>query len=111
MFVRKLATFVTAAALTTTLGLGLAVADGKALFSSAGCTKCHSAQSAGVMNDKGEVAKGDKELSKAGAKLDKAACITFQKKESDLGGKKHPKKFSGSDADLEALCTFIAGLK
>lgn len=111
MFVRKVATFITAAALTTTLGLGLAAADGKDLFKSSGCTKCHSVKAAEITKEDGSEAKGEKELSKAGAKLDKAACITFQKKESDLEGKKHPKKFGGSDADLDAICTWIATLK
>lgn len=113
MFVRKLATFVTAAALTTVLGLGLASADGKEIFTKNGCTKCHSAKAAGVMKENGEEAKGAKELSKVGA----AAGVTddslakFLKKQGEIEGKKHPKEFKGSDADFATLRAWLISLK
>jgi hypothetical protein len=33
------------------------------------------------------------------------------RQETELNGKKHVKKFSGSDADLQSLSAWLAGLK
>lgn len=113
MFVRKLVTFISTAALTTVLGVGLASADGKDIFTKNGCTKCHSVKSAGVMKEGGEEAKGNKELSTVGSRegVTEDALSGFLKKTSELHGKKHAKEFKGSDADLKALVGWLASLK
>ena len=83
--------------------------DGAGIFKKSECTKCHEV--------KGQI-KGDdadaKDLSKEGGKHD-AAFITKLLKQDPSAmtskGKKHPKKFKGSDADLDVLAKWLETLK
>lgn len=87
--------------------------SGKALFVKMKCTKCHSVKAAGVKRSE-PLEEGDKEsdLSKMGAKkweLDDMA--KFLKKKAKRNGKKHRKKYKGSDDDLKAILTWLKTLK
>ena len=98
-------------ALSSGGGAALA-ADGKALFTSSKCVKCHSVDSQGVAatpkaGEEGEV----KDLSKVGSERTADWIAKFLRKEVDLDGKKHKLKFRGSDADLETLANWLASLK
>jgi cytochrome c551/c552 len=111
MFIRKMATIIAAAGMASFMAMGVASADGKAVFSANGCGKCHSAKAAGVMKDDGKEASGDKDLSKVGAKADATKLTSYLKKEGEVDGKKHPKEFKGSEGDLKTLVDWLASLK
>lgn len=96
-----LASMVTAAA--------AAPADGKAVFLDNKCNMCHSVDSQGI-EKKLKSGKG-KDLSNVGAERDAAWLQKWIKKEIDLDGKKHEKAFKGTDAELDALVKWLAGLK
>ena len=79
---------------------------GKAVFVAAGCPQCHSVTEQGIKSD------GDAgDLSKVGAKHDAATIEKFITKQAELNGKKHKKKYQGSDDDLKKLVAWLASLK
>ena len=81
-------------------------APGKAVFVASGCPQCHSVTAQGIKSD------GDAgDLSKVGTKHDAATIERFVTKQAELNGKKHKKKFQGSDDDLKKLAAWLASLK
>lgn len=102
-----------ALALALTLGLTLVSstalasdAPGKAVFTAQACNKCHAVKAEGITSD------GDgPDLSKVGATLDAATIEKFITKQAELNGKKHKKKYQGSDDDLKKLVAWLAALK
>jgi mono/diheme cytochrome c family protein len=105
-------------ALLATVGLLLAAmvtaaaaapADGKAVFLDAKCNMCHSIDSQAI-EKKLKSGKG-KDLSNVGAERDPAWLQKWIKKEVDLDGKKHEKAWKGTDAELDTLVKWLAGLK
>ncbi|MDH5674538.1 MAG: cytochrome c [Myxococcales bacterium] len=76
--------------------------DGKQVFQDQKCTKCHSAP--GVKG-------GKKDLAGVGKRHDGAWIEGYLQKKKELDGKKHKKKFGGSDAELKAVAAWLASLK
>ena len=108
----KLIVFGFVLVLAFVLKTGTAFAEEKAVtvFKEAKCSACHSWTSQGI--------KGEDETGKTpdlstiskdviGNADAKAFLKDFLMKKADLHGKKHKKGFKGSDADLDALVTFI----
>ncbi|MDP4198629.1 MAG: cytochrome c [Bacteroidota bacterium] len=97
------------AALSSASTLG---SSGKAIFEQYKCSKCHSVTSQGIERS-GPAAEGKQspDLSGAGLKHDAAWIQKWLVKEETLNGKKHIKKFSGSDDELKTLAGWLAGLK
>jgi mono/diheme cytochrome c family protein len=98
-------------ALVTGAGAAFA-ADGKELFVSSKCVKCHSVEAQGVAakpkaGEEDEV----KDLSKVGNERTADWIAKFLRKEADIDGKKHKLKFRGGDADLQTLAAWLASQK
>lgn len=127
----RLGTFLVAVFFACCLGVmpgtARASADGKALFERNKCIECHAIAAEGIAMVPGEDAEaeddpfgmedeGEKEdapdLSAIGKKRDAAWLTAYlQKKEKADSGKKHPPRFRGTAATLEALTAYLAGLK
>jgi len=97
-----------------------AKADPKTLFTTLKCNSCHaiSAQGVAVVEDEAESEEEEDEdsakprdLSDAGVKRDAKWLKDWLLKKVDVQGKKHRKKFEGTPAQLDALATWLAGLK
>ena len=121
------------AVLMTCFGLWPAAAasaaeDGKQIFLKKECNECHTVKAAGIekLPAKEGGAKGDEEegeeageeetkppdLSGVGKEHDHDWIAKWlQKKVANDKGKKHRKRFKGSDAELDALASFLATLK
>ncbi len=80
---------------------------GKAIFVAQKCTTCHAISSQGLPkeNPKG----GD--LSDVGTKHNADWIMAFITKQETLNGKKHMKKFGGTDEELHTLANWLASLK
>jgi mono/diheme cytochrome c family protein len=96
-----------AAALAFALGTGLGCAPspaqagdsaGEKVFADQKCAKCHKPGS-------------KRDLAGVGKKHDAKWLTAFLKHEEAIDGKKHKKKFTGTDAELEALVKWLASLK
>jgi mono/diheme cytochrome c family protein len=87
-------------------------ANGKAIFDQFKCAKCHTIESQGIkLGGPAPEGKTPPDLSKAGAKHDANWISKWLLKEEELNGKKHVKRFTGSDDELKTLSTWLAGLK
>lgn len=82
--------------------------DGKKVFSDSKCAQCHSVDSEKIPADEKD---GAVDLSGIGAKHDAAWLRGYLLKKEAKNGKKHKKKFNGSDADLDTLVKWLASLK
>lgn len=84
-------------------------ADAKQIFLGQKCNLCHSVKSAGIeATMKVEKMKGpDFPV----AHVDKAQLKTYLLQTSEMNGKKHPKKFSGSDEQLNAVLDWVTKAK
>lgn len=97
------------------LGIGIGsiaatdVAGTKAIFTANKCSTCHSISSQGVT--KSMAASKAPDLSSVGKKANAAQITAFLKKTGQIGGKNHPMAWKGSDADLQTVATWLAGLK
>jgi len=81
--------------------------SGKAVFLAQKCNLCHSVQAAGIeAMTKSDKMKGP-ELGAALAKKDAAWIEKYVRKQTELDGKKHPKEWKGSDAELSALIDWL----
>ncbi|GAB4239456.1 MAG: hypothetical protein Kow00109_14240 [Acidobacteriota bacterium] len=84
-------------------------ADGKAIFLAQKCNMCHDVSTVGITaTTKSEKMKGP-DLKGIGKDVD--WIMKYLKKEVDLDGKKHTKKFTGSDDELKVLAEWIAAQK
>jgi mono/diheme cytochrome c family protein len=116
---KKLTTlFVVAFAANVLMGAGLlhsTGSDGKAIYNQYKCSKCHAIQSEGIARAGSEKPEGGKEppdLSGAGVKHDAGWISKWLLKETEnSNGKKHVKKFGGSDDELKTLANWLATLK
>jgi hypothetical protein len=102
-----------------------AAEDGKDLFIKHKCNECHSIKTAAIevkpSDDAGEEdpfggeEEGEEDeapdLSSVGKEQDAAWIADYLKKKVKLDGKKHRKRFKGSDAELKTISTFLAGMK
>jgi mono/diheme cytochrome c family protein len=105
---------VTAAASLLALFLGLATvtqaADGKQIFMDQKCNLCHSIESQGI--EKKMKKMETPELSNIGTQIESAEWLKgFLLQQEMKDGKKHQKKFSGSDEELDTLVNWIMSLK
>lgn len=101
------------------------MAQGKDVFTKNKCNACHNIASQGIekasaaaTEEKGEEAAAATEkkveppdLSTVGAKRDSAWIQSFLKKETDIDGRKHKKKWTGTPEELKTLADWLAGLK
>jgi len=102
--------FLTVLVLLAVFGvLAAAAPDGKAVFAAQKCNLCHSVQSAGI--ERTVKTSKAKDLSNVGAERDAAWLNKWLKKQEMLEGKPHQKTFTGSDAELSALVTWLGTLK
>jgi mono/diheme cytochrome c family protein len=81
-----------------------AAADGKEIFLAQKCNVCHAVSSAGITAT-GKIKAPD--LTGLASKEDPAWIGKFLKKQADKNGKKHIKPFTGSDADLATLVSWL----
>jgi cytochrome c2 len=86
-----------------------AKADGKKLFTDNKCNTCHSIQSQGI--EKTMASSKAPDLSDVGSTRDAEWISQFLQKKVDDDGKKHPKGWTGSEADLKTLSDWLASLK
>jgi cytochrome c2 len=88
--------------------------DGKALFSSLGCTKCHAISAENVTSTRKQQPgkAGPPDLSGVGTRHPADFLKQFLKRAvANTDGKKHPAPFRESDEKLEALVTYLGTLK
>lgn len=91
--------------------------DAKTTFTTMKCNNCHSVQSAGIEAVPDPEAEGDeeapkpKDLSDVGSKHDAKWIKDWLSKKAEKDGKTHRKKFTGTGAEMEALATWLAGMK
>jgi hypothetical protein len=87
--------------------------DGKTIFKDNKCTNCHTIKAQAVERtgtaENTEAKPPD--LSGVGTKHDAAWITKWLMKEETQNGKKHLKKFKGSDDDLQILAKWLSGLK
>ncbi|HLE83699.1 MAG TPA: c-type cytochrome, partial [Thermoanaerobaculia bacterium] len=86
-----------------------AEAAGKQVFLGQRCSTCHSVSTAGIEAKvaSGPTAGGD--LAGVGERRDRAAIEAILRQEETVGdGKKHPKRFAGSQAELDALIDWLS---
>ncbi len=84
----------------------LAPADGKAAYVKY-CAECHGVRVAKITpTTKNQQEKGP-DLTDIGEKFQPRWIARFVKEEADLGGKKHAKKFKGSDEELQVLVDWL----
>ncbi len=84
-------------------------ADGKAIFESNKCNKCHSIDSEKISKTGDE--KKSPDLSGVGKDHNADWMTKFVRKEEKLNNKKHKTSYKGSDDDLKVLSTWLATLK
>lgn len=101
-----------AAALVVASAAGSAfAADGKALFLSHGCDKCHAVSTHDVTaTAKSEKMRGP-DLATVDLGGDAAWIVQLVTKQTLLDGKKHKGTFKGDEADLRTIAEWIKGLK
>lgn len=95
-------------ALGVVLATSTAFGGGKELFMDNKCSQCHGMKSQDIVAEKSGMGN---DLSALGAKRDSAWLQSYMKKEADLDGKKHIKKFGGADDDLKALADWLCSFK
>ena len=103
---------IAACGLLLSLGASSALAEdaGQKLFDDNGCNKCHSVSSKGIKATK-PPKEGEVDLSGVGLEHDAKWISGYLLKKEEKDGKKHKKKFTGEDAELEALSKWLASLK
>ncbi len=88
--------------------------SGKSIFLDNKCNKCHSIESQGIQHTSAPP-DGAKypppDLSDVGNRHTQDWMKQWLHKEVEQHGKKHMKKFEGSDDDLNTLTKWLAGLK
>ena len=86
--------------------------DAKSLFKANKCDKCHTVESQGVeRNGAPPPGKTPPDLSGVGLKHNADWIKGWLMKEEELNGKKHLKKWTGSDDDLETVSKWLAAQK
>lgn len=78
-------------------------AAGREVFLAQRCNACHSVSSAGI---EGKLPTAP-DLAGVGARRDRASIAAIVHQEEPVNGKKHPKRFSGSQDDLDALIDWL----
>src|SRR3954454_15279710 len=81
--------------------------DGKQIFLAQKCSLCHSVSSAGIERTVKSEKMAGPDLTNLAAKEDPAKLTKFLRKEIEINGKKHGKTFTGSEAELAALISWL----
>jgi len=107
--VASLALIVFVGALTSATPMG---GTGKSIFTQYKCMKCHTIESQSIARD-GNPPEGKQppDLSGVGNKHTSDWMQKWLLKEEEQNGKKHIKKFTGSDDELKTLTSWLATLK
>lgn len=79
--------------------------DGKELFLSQGCNSCHAVSTVDIAAKMKSSKAPD--LAQTGKKREVRWLSDFLRQQTDSGGKKHPKAFTGSDEQLGALLGWL----
>lgn len=85
--------------------------DGKSIFKTNKCDKCHSIESQGIELVGKPPGKLPPDLSSVGLKHKAGWIKDWLLKDEELNGKKHLKKWTGSDDDLSTISTWLAAQK
>ena len=86
-------------------------ADGKETFLAAKCNTCHSVPSADITAKvKSEKMKGP-DITAEMASTDRELLAKFLRKEAQIDGKDHSKKYEGSDEDLQKILDWISKIE
>jgi mono/diheme cytochrome c family protein len=85
--------------------------DGKAIFSDAKCSNCHSISSQGIKGLRKEGGAKPNDLSNTGGKFKAAWIEKWLLKEETLNNKKHMRKFKGTPEELHTLAAWLETLK
>lgn len=92
--------------------------DGKGIFVANKCTACHAIKAAGLEMKK-EATEGEEgesedqapDLSSVGNEHNAEWLMAYLTKKEAINGKKHMKKFKGSEDDLKLLAEWLAAQK
>ena len=85
--------------------------DGKSIFKANKCDKCHSIESQGIELNGKPPGKTPPDLSGVGLKHKAGWIKDWLLKDEELNGKKHLKKWTGSDDDLTTISAWLAAQK
>ena len=80
-------------------------APGKAKFEAAKCNMCHAVSTVGIEAKTKSAAMAGPDL--VNVEMEADAIIAYLKQETDLDGKKHKKKWTGSDEDAKAIVDWL----
>ena len=86
-------------------------ADGKSAFKANKCDKCHTVESQGIERTSTPPGKLPPDLSGVGLKHNADWIKGWLLKDEELNGKKHLKKWSGTDDDLAVVSKWLAAQK
>ena len=84
--------------------------DGQAVFTEAGCARCHSVAAAQIEATVSERMQGP-DLGSVGSDHDAAWVVAVVKQERELDGSLHRASFRGSDDQLSAIATWLVELE
>lgn len=108
-WIRILAVAIVAGGVIATFAVAsFADSPGQKLFMANKCNTCHTINSLHITRT-GSLHAPD--LSKVGSQHDAKWFQAFLTRKESLDGKKHPKMWSGADADLTTLTNWLATLK
>ena len=85
--------------------------DGKAIFTDAKCSNCHSISTLGITGLRKEGGAKPNDLSNTGGKFKAEWIEKWLLKQETLNNKKHMRKFKGSPDELHTLAAWLETLK
>lgn len=85
--------------------------DGKAIFTAQKCSLCHGVEALAIASKATSDKTKGPDLSTVGSTRDAAWLGKFLRREEKLDGKVHKKETKATDAELEALVTWLMTLK
>ena len=85
--------------------------EGKAIFTSAKCSNCHSIKTLGIKGLRPEGGAKPNDLSNTGGKFKAPWIEKWLLKEETLNNKKHMRKFKGTPEELHTLAAWLETLK
>ena len=106
--------------LLTGLYFGSSIADaksssGKDIFMKYKCNSCHAVKAEDIQKKESKKKKKKErkapDLSSVGLERDLEWLNKYQMKKIKIDGKKHPKKFKGTDEELQSISNWLLGLK
>jgi mono/diheme cytochrome c family protein len=82
-------------------------ADGKQVFLDKNCNMCHAVSTAEIEAKTRSQAMLGPDLATDARELTEERMVAYLKREADLEGKRHPRAFTGTQEELNALVTWI----